>query len=58
MTVKSKPLRYAFDARLRSPSPQRSSRRRSDLRCTAIRVYDEAGNVVEAGEHAGEFTEP
>jgi hypothetical protein len=23
-----------------------------------IRVYDEAGNVIEAHEHAGEFKEP
>ena len=26
-------------------------------RCGAIRVYDAAGNVIEAHEHAGDFKE-
>ena len=31
MTVKSEPLRYAFDAPLRNPTAQRQARRRSNL---------------------------
>jgi hypothetical protein len=34
----------------------RMQRRRS--RHAVIRVYDEAGNVIEMHEHAGEFKEP
>jgi hypothetical protein len=84
MTVKNEPLRYGFDARLRSPP--RKDKRGVDLISDAlpfgrlwygepdavsnainyakfysrshdavIRVYDEAGNVIEAHEHAGDF---
>jgi hypothetical protein len=31
---------------------------RSRSRRTVIRVYDQAGNVIETPEHAGEFKEP
>ena len=34
-------------------SPERSSRSHDAV----IRVYDEAGNVIETHEHAGEFRE-
>jgi hypothetical protein len=50
--------------------PPSLSRRRSDFRCAAIRskfysrshdavirVYDDAGNVIETHEHTGEFKE-
>jgi hypothetical protein len=31
---------------------------RSRLHDAVIRVYDEAGNVIETHEHAGDFKEP
>jgi hypothetical protein len=34
------------------------AKHRSRLHDVVIRVYDEAGNVVETHEHAGEFKEP
>jgi len=34
------------------------ARNRSRLHDAVIRVYDEAGNVIETHEHAGEFKEP
>jgi hypothetical protein len=36
---------------------QSLSRSQSDLRCAAICVYDDASNVIETHEHAGEFKE-
>jgi len=38
------------------------SRMQPAMRCTTadalIRVYDQAGNVIETHEHAGDFKEP
>ena len=42
--------------------PQRNAFRRRDVRLQSrsfvIRVCDDAGNVIETQEHAGEFKEP
>jgi len=40
-------LETVTDAKFRSPSHD-----------AAIRVYDEAGNVIETHEHKGDFKEP
>jgi hypothetical protein len=71
MTVKSEPLRYAFDAPLRSPARAKIAAASIGfpMRChsvgsgtpgqmhAVIRVYDDAGNVIATHEHAGDVKE-
>jgi hypothetical protein len=41
----------------RWPTPRKNAKFFSRSRDAVIRVYDEAGNVIETHEHAGEFKE-
>jgi hypothetical protein len=50
----------AFDMASRMPSAMRlaTAKFRSRSHDAVIRVYDEAGNVIETHEHKGEFKGP
>jgi hypothetical protein len=50
-------VRFGMPSRTRSPNAIGYAKFRSRSHDAVIRVYDEAGEVIETHEHAGDFKE-